>query len=107
MKKIWNNESGFAIWEVLSAIFVLTVACVFWIDIVLGGNFWYTENGVLKEIQLQYPETTEIIHTQRNIFAYSVITVRTVREGDAAVKKYIENKYYLDSNVLFNYTLHE
>lgn len=101
MRKIWNDQHGMAVWEIMASVLIVVVACVLWIGVGIMGNFWYTEEGVIKKIRLQYPEITQIIDTERNIFTYSVITVK---EGEAA-KKYYVKKYYLDTDILFNYEL--
>ncbi|MDP3769339.1 MAG: hypothetical protein Q8R40_00150 [bacterium] len=97
MKNIGNNR-GVTVLEVLVCTAVSGLTCALWVGAVMMGNVWYTQEGVLQKIRLQHPETTEIVDTQRNIFAYSVITVK---EGETV------KKYYLDTDILFNYELHE
>lgn len=95
-----KNNKGFTLVELLIVIFIIgtVFVCAGVIGTAIMGNQWYTETGVLRKIQLEHPAATEIIDTQRNVWRYSVITVR-----EDAVNK----KYYLDTNILFNYKVYE
>ncbi len=92
-----KSTKGFTLVELLSIIMIVAV----WAGVIgigVMGNQWYEEAGVLRKIKLEHPAATEIVDTQRNIFRYSIITVRE----DMANKK-----YYLDTNILFDYRIIE
>jgi len=96
-----RSEKGFTLVELIIVIIVVAIIVVFailFINGILKGNQWYTEDGVLKSIQFEHPEVTEILKTERNIFDKSVIYVK---EGG------INRVYLLDSNILFNYKIEE
>jgi len=97
--KLGNNK-GFTLIELL---IVVAMLCIVIGGIGLGviggiimGNAWYFEADVLRKIQIDHPQATKIIDTQRNIWKYSVIKVE--ENGQ-------RREYCLDSNVLFNYTI--
>lgn len=94
------GNRGFTLIELLIVIaIVCNVAIFVLLEItIIMGNQWYTEAGALKQIQVEHPTATEIIDTQRNLWKYSVITVK---------EKGVSKTYYLDSNIFFNYEIHE
>lgn len=99
MKRI-RNSKGFTLIELM---IVLAIICILVVGFGLGliggvamGNGWFFENDVLRKIQLNHPQASKIIDTERNIWRYSVITVE-----ESGQKK----QYGLDSNVLFNYKI--
>ena len=61
------------------------------------GNEWYSESDVLRELKADHPKVERIVHTERNIWSYSVITVE---EGGQ------RKTYLLDSNIFQNYRFH-
>lgn len=94
MKK--SDRKGFTVIELLVALAFI----VFWVFIVPGilcGNFWFTEEKVLRQLKYEHSGVTEIVKTKRGLYDYSVITVRE----NGAVKT-----YRLNSNIFFNYTFH-
>ena len=97
-----KNERGFTLLKLIEIFLVLAViAVVFWGGIFLticAGNYWYTEDGALRELQINHPNVTEIVKTTRNVIPDSVITVR--ESGEL-------HNYCLDSNILFNYKFSE
>ncbi len=91
-----RKNNGFTLVELLiSMVFVGIIVGWFLCYLVLGkGNFWYTEEGVLKELRVTRPNVTEIVKTQRNVFSKSVITVKE----DGAIRDFC-----LDSDIFWNY----
>jgi hypothetical protein len=97
-----KRKNGFALSEALIvimmvAILVGTIGFGFVVGICMG-NEWYSEDGVLRELRFIHPKVTRIVHTERHIWAYSVIVVD---EGG------IPKTYLLDSNIEENYRFHE
>jgi len=90
MQKI--NRRGFTLIELL--IFITIIALLVIFPLVICGNYWYTEAGVLQELQADHPEITKIVKTKRNIVSCSVITV------EEAGKRQV---YHLDTNIMTNY----
>jgi len=72
--------------------YYVVIGCVF------KANFWFTEDGVLRELKVDRPLVTKILKTERHPIDKSVIVV----EEDG--QRY---KYCLDSSVLFNYEFSE
>lgn len=68
---------------------VLAISC---------GNFWYSDDSVLRELKANHPKVTEVLKAKRNIFAESVITVK--EDG-------VDRDYCLDTNILWNYEFSE
>jgi prepilin-type N-terminal cleavage/methylation domain-containing protein len=95
--KLGNNK-GFTLIELL---IVIAILCIVIGGIGLGviggiimGNEWYSEEGVLRKIQLDHPQVAKIIDSQRNTWGYSIVKVE--ENGQ-------RKEYCLDSNILFNY----
>ena len=93
-----KQNAGYTLVELIIVIaFIATaVATSVGFGLIGSGNYWYTEGGVLKELQIDHPNVTEIVKTERNVFADSVIMVK--EDG-------VLHNYCLNSNALFNYTL--
>lgn len=93
-----RNQKGFTLGELMIAITIifglLIVGYIFLLRTICMGNFWFTEDGVLREIKINHPVVTEVLKSTKNIFSKSVIVVK---EGGE-----IKN-YCLDSDVFFNY----
>lgn len=68
------------------------------IPAVLTGNYWYSENQVLRALKAEHPGITEILNTKRKVFALSVIIVK--ENGK-------RHDYCLDSNILQDYRFSE
>ena len=89
-----NQKGGITLIEIfIVVIFILVV--VLGVGGVLKGNYWFTEGGVLRELQLDYPDVSEILKTNRNVLARSVITIENA-DGS-------RSEYLLDANILFDY----
>jgi hypothetical protein len=63
------------------------------------GNQWFTEEGVLRSIQLNYPDVKKIIDVERNIFWRSIITAES--DGGKRIK------FELDTNLMSNHVLNK
>lgn len=94
-----NDERGFTLTELLILLALLAIT-VFWVIalyIGITGNFWFTDEGVLKSIQFDHPEVVKIIKTERNVTSYSKIYVEN-EDGSRSV-------YSLDSCATYDYEL--
>lgn len=90
-----QRERGFTLIELIIVIWLIGfVGMLLFYATLLKGNFYYTQDGVLKALQFEKPNVTKILKTERNIWSYSRIFV----EESGARKVYC-----LDTNVLFNY----
>jgi hypothetical protein len=70
-------------------IVILTVIFAF-------GNFWYPEKNLIEILQRSYPEAEQIVKTERNLFADSVITAKMIdAEGNETTKTFC-----LDTSIL-------
>ncbi|MDP2655812.1 MAG: type II secretion system protein [bacterium] len=97
-----KKNRGFTLIELL-----IVVATVFMIVVVFGagivgtlcmGNQWFTEDGVLRKIQVNHPSASQVVDVSRKVFRHSVITV-----NEAGQKK----QYCLDSDIMFDYEVTE
>lgn len=91
------NKRGFTLIELIIVIAVIVII-IGWFGaggIILKGNYWFTEESVLKELRIDYPNVSSILKTERNVYSYSKILVEN-KDGSRAI-------FLLDSNVLFNY----
>jgi prepilin-type N-terminal cleavage/methylation domain-containing protein len=91
-----SSQKGFTLIELIivgAILFILVGWLLVWRTI-LAGNYWFSEGGVLRELRADHPAVTEVIKSQRNIYADSVITVK---EGE------VRRDYCVDTNMLFNY----
>lgn len=93
-----KNNDGFTLIELLIAIAISWVLTAMSIGIIICGNFWYSDDDVFRELKTDHPQITELLKTECNIFAKSVITVK---------ENGINHKYCLDSDVLRNYKFSE
>lgn len=93
-----RTNSGFTLIELLVVVlvfFVITFGGYYLLlRTICKGNFWFTEEGVMRELRAERQKVSALLKTERNILDPSVITVR--EDGEA-------KKYYLDSDLLFNY----
>lgn len=93
-----NKQKGFTLVELLIVAFtfflVAVVGVVGFYTTLIKGNFWYSEDGVLRELRVDYPKVERVLKTTRNVFSDSEIVV--AEEGK-------EKTYYLDSDILWNY----
>ena len=87
-----NNSSNSNIKEQLIIIVFVWIIVISFCVIFGAGNFYFTELGVLKKLQHQYPDVV-ITEIERKIFGYSKIV--TANSGT----------FSLDSSLLFNYRL--
>jgi hypothetical protein len=78
---------------VLALLFMLCVA----LPALFAGNFYITEDGVLKAIQVHHPQAVSVLSVERCVFDYSIVIVAN-RDGSRST-------YVVDSNILFNYTI--
>lgn len=74
---------------------VILTVCVFGVGGVIKGNFWYTNEGVLKELKNEHAGISEIVSTKRRMFRRSLITVK---------ENGVKQDYFLDTNIFWNYT---
>jgi len=78
---------------VMATIAILVVG-ILGVGFIGRGNFWYSNDGVLRELIVDHPKVTEFLKGKRNVFAKSVITVK--EDG-------VDQDYCLDTNILWNY----
>jgi prepilin-type N-terminal cleavage/methylation domain-containing protein len=102
MLKRLRRKNGFTLVEVMIVMGLIAISAVvvygFIITVICRGNFWFSEEGVLRELKVDHPGVTEILKTERNVHAKSVITVK--EDG-------FNHVYYLDSDMLWNYKFSE
>jgi hypothetical protein len=95
-----NSQRGYTVLELFIVVFVIGILFVGVVMVGVGicGNQWYTEGGVLRELQIQHPNATKVMASERNVFAGSRVTVE--QEGKPVV-------YCFGSNIMFNYTFED
>ena len=93
------RRNGFTVIEILlvMAICVTIIATVAVGVGALCGNFWYTDDTVLRELQAEHQEVISIQKTERKVFDFSVITVKERTLSGT-------NRWCLNTNILWNYT---
>lgn len=97
--KMDGRKCGFALIELMIVVAMLVILAVLILSsTMLCANYWFTENGVLRELRAKHPNVTRILKVERNVFSYSRIVVE-----ENGVRK----EYLLDTNVLFNYEFRE
>lgn len=90
-----KSRKGFTLVElVIVIVFIMMLLVIPAIFGVICGNYWYTEAGVLHDLQVDHPEITSVVKTERHVFSDSVITVETAKGRQV---------YYLDTNVMTNH----
>jgi len=95
------NQRGFTLIELLIALAIVTKIIIILTGIMMivsMGNFWFTEEGVLRELRADHSEIKELVETHRNVFSYSVITVKN---DDNSI-----SIYRLNTDIFFNYSFH-
>jgi prepilin-type N-terminal cleavage/methylation domain-containing protein len=98
-----RKKSGFTLTELLIVMMIILIVIGgMGIGIIRGillGNEWYTESGVLKEIQVTHPEAQKILTSHRCAYHHSKFIVEN-KDGS-------RREYYLKSNIFFNYDIVE
>jgi hypothetical protein len=94
-----SSERGYTLSEVFILLFTLAVMICIMVGVMtaITGNFWITEPGVLKAIQLQDPNVVKVLNVERHAFYYSMVLVER-KDGRRVL-------YVVDSNIFFNYTV--
>jgi|ERR1035437_1721684 competence protein ComGC len=95
-----RGRGGYTLQELLLVIcflFILALFFFFWIGVIIMGNQWFTNDGVLNSIKLVDTNAANVVTYERNVLRKSVIVVR---EKDGSLKK-----FSLDSDVLLNYVV--
>jgi len=95
-----KRNDGFTLIELLIVIAIIGIlaACLLGVAVACGGNFWYSNDGVLRELKTDHPKVTEVLKTKRNVFDESVITVK---------ENGVNHDYCLDSSIFWNYKFSE
>ena len=89
-----GNEKGLTLADLIAGIFILVVAYLVISSALVKGNYWYSPEGVLRELKLDHPKVTTLLKTQRNVYSPSKIMVE---EDSKRVT------YCLDTDILWNY----
>ena len=95
-----RSKSGFTLIELLIVVVILVIVIGYlalYLGLICGiamGNYWVSDEGALKAVQVDNPEVTEVVKIQRNIWDYSVVTVKN------EFGKNVE--FLLDTDVLWN-----
>jgi len=94
-----RRNKAFTLIELLNVValvaIILAMAMIF--AVVCMGNFYVTESGVLKEIQILDPEVTEVMTYHASVQKPSIFRVKK-RDGAIA-------QFAVESNILFNYRI--
>jgi prepilin-type N-terminal cleavage/methylation domain-containing protein len=63
-----RRNDGFTLIELLVVIAIIGILIgnVFNIGIIVCGNFWYSEDDVLRELKADHQNVTEILKTKRS-----------------------------------------
>lgn len=93
-----KRNDGFTLVELMIVIAIIAVIViggyVIMLKTICQGNFWYSEDGILKELKIDHPQITEVLKTTRNVFDKSIILV--MENGE-------KTEYCLDTNIMWNY----
>jgi len=96
-----ERQKGFTLIELLVVVVVLVIiVCGLGFGIIgagMMGNHWFTEEGVLRDLQVDHPEVVKILRSKTHIYGYSEILAGN-RDGS-------HSTYTLDTNILYNYEL--
>ena|SRR3989338_6067207 len=90
-----DHRRGYTLIEFLVVLFIINLLIIVPTALLLlKGNFYYTSDGVLRELQVDRPNVARVLKTERNVISFSKIYV----EESGTTKIYL-----LDTNVMFNY----
>lgn len=95
-----STNQGFTLIELTVVIafiaIIVIVGWVFAIKTVCQGNFWFDDESVFREIQIEHPDAARLLKSQRNIFDDSRILVEN-KDGT-------RREHCLDTSIMWNYT---
>lgn len=96
-----RHSQGFTLIEFLILLFsVAIIALMITImSAVLAGNFWFTEEGVLKKAQIHDKSLNSVIDVNRSVFSYSSVVLED-NEGNTRT-------FQVETNILFNCNVQE
>ncbi|MEK7139097.1 MAG: hypothetical protein AAB817_00160 [Patescibacteria group bacterium] len=82
MKQSSRGRGGYTLIElIITVVFLfLVVGVVIYGGLITGvamGNFWVGEGSAPKAVQLVDPTATKVLQLERNVWAYSKVTVDT------------------------------
>jgi prepilin-type N-terminal cleavage/methylation domain-containing protein len=93
-----SGSQGFTLIELLIVFGIISIVVVGigMIGMGIKGNYWWTQTGVVSQLQEEYPDVEKMIvsKSERNIFRESRITV--IQNGQPVT-------YCLDSDIFFDY----
>lgn len=94
-----KNQKGFTVVELMVVVtfFAIVVGWLGGACLIAKGNYWFTEDGIARELRVYYPSVNKILTTHRNVYEFSEVFVEN-NDGS-------RSRFLLDTNVLFNYTL--
>ena len=97
MKLRVRKNKAFTLIELLAvaAILAIVLTIAMLSAVICMGNFWVTEKGVLKEIQILDPEVTEVMSYHVSVQKPASFRVKR-RDGTI-------ERFAVDSNLFFNY----
>ena len=92
-----RNNKGFTVIELMFVMVITMILLGYGViySAILAGNFWFTEDGVLRKIQIQDETAVSVIDSNRNVFWDSGVTVID-KDGD-------KTDWKVDANILFDY----
>lgn len=93
------KRNGFILIEFLIAVIFVGVLVIIGIFLVLYcGNFWYSEEDILRGIKIDHPAVTEILNIKLGVIDKSIITVK---------ENGVNHDYCLDTSILRDHEFSE
>ena len=99
-----RDNKGYTLVEVMIVVQICAILCLVFVPViaVTMGNFYFTDDSIMKKVQRDYPDALEVYDTNRHVFAYSEAIVLFPKDENG---KDVYKVFLVDSCITFAMTV--